>query len=316
MKALKVTGIIIGIIALCVGGVGVYLSKALPDAEPAPEMQIERTAERIERGNYLAHHVAVCMDCHSTRDWSLYSGPISGPAIGGGGEGFRKEAGFPGDIFAPNITPYALSNWTDGEIFRAITTGVDKDGNALFPLMAYHRFGKMDKGDIESIIAYMRTLPPVKNDVPSSSLDFPLNLLVNTMPQQASFTQMPDRSNTVAYGAYLVNVAGCVDCHSQVDKGKVIEGTEFGGGMEFRQPAGVLVSPNITFDTNTGIGSWSKELFVSRFHQYSDSSYRPVAVTADQLNTPMPWTMYAGMSKEDLSAIYDFLKSIPPVNNK
>ena len=119
---------------------------------------------------------------------------------------------------------------------------------------------------------------------------------------------MPAKSDNVAYGKYLVNVAGCVDCHSKTDKGQIIEGTEFGGGMEFKQPAGVLRSANITFD-NTGIGSWTKEAFVKRFKTYTDSAYVPVVVKPNEFNTPMPWVMYAGMEQSDLEAIYDFLKT-------
>lgn len=82
----------------------------------------------IARGKYLANHVAVCMDCHSTRKWNKYSGPMDENAQGAGGEIFDQNMGFPGKFISPNITPYALREWTDGEIFRAITSGVNKDG--------------------------------------------------------------------------------------------------------------------------------------------------------------------------------------------
>lgn len=315
MKALKIIGIVLLVLIVCVSAAGIYLKTALPDTGPAPDIKVERTPERIARGAYLAHHVAVCMDCHSTREWNFYSGPMAATNQGGGGESFKKEMGFPGNFYAPNITPYALESWTDGEIFRAITTGVTKDGGALFPLMAYHRFGRMDQEDVVSIIAYIRTLPPVKNDVPRSEIDFPVNFLINTMPQAAAFTKRPHADSTIAYGAYLVNAAGCVDCHSKTDKGKVVPGTEFGGGMAFRQPGGVLVSPNITFDAATGIGNWTKEAFVQRFRHYADSSYKKVPVGPEQLNTPMPWTMYGGMTTEDLEAVYAYLKTVKRIHS-
>jgi len=313
MKALKITGILLAVVVVCVAGAGIYVKTALPNTGPAPVLTVERTPERIARGSYLAHHVAVCMDCHSTRDWALYSGPMLPGSLGGGGEQFTKEMGFPGTFYASNITPYTLGKWTDGEIFRAITTGVNKEGRALFPVMAYHRFGCMDKEDVLDIIAYIRTLPPVEKDVPASQPAFPVSFLINTMPQKASFTMRPAATDPVAYGAYLVNAAGCVDCHSKTDKGKVVPGTEFGGGMEFRQPGGTLRSPNITFDRATGIGNWSKEIFVRRFRQFADSSYQPIRLNPQDMNTPMPWTMYAGMTPQDLGAIYDYLKSIKPI---
>lgn len=316
MKVLKITGIILLLLLVAILGAGVYLTTALPDTGPPPALKIGQTPERIAQGKYLAHHVAVCMDCHSTRDWSQYSGPMAPGTLGGGGEKFAKEMGFPGTFYAPNITPFALSNWTDGEVFRAVTTGVGRDGKALFPLMAYHRFGQMDREDVYSIIAYIRTLPPVPQAVPASKPEFPVNILMNLMPKKANFTTRPSASDEVAYGAYLVNAAGCVDCHSKNDNGKVIAGTEFGGGMEFRQPGGILIAPNITFDRATGIGSWTKSHFISVFQQYADSNYKPVHLGPQDLNTPMPWTMYAGMTTQDLGAIYEYLKTIKTKNNK
>ncbi|MBX3252774.1 MAG: c-type cytochrome [Chitinophagaceae bacterium] len=301
--------VVIGLIAT-----GSYLKAYLPDIADAPEIKVERSPERMERGRYLANCVAVCMDCHSSRDWSKFAGPLSGN-LGGGGEKFGKDMGFPGTIYSANITPYNLGNWSDGEIFRAITAGVDKDGKALFPVMPYHHYGQMDKEDIYSIIAYIRTLDPIKNNTAERELDFPLNFIVNTMPREAQPKPKPDESERLAYGAYLVNTAGCVDCHSKTDKGAIVKGSEFGGGMEFRQPAGIVRSANITSHKETGIGRWTKEAFVQRFKQYSDSNYQSPAFTPNDLNSPMPWHMYAGMKEADLEAIFVYLQSLEPIDN-
>ena len=83
-----------------------------------------------------------------------------------------------------NLTPYHLGNWTDGEIFRAITTGVSRDGHALFPVMPYTSYAKMDPADIKDIIAYLRTLKPIHNAIPAAESDFPMNFIINTMPAQ------------------------------------------------------------------------------------------------------------------------------------
>lgn len=315
MKALKIFGkILAGLIVIAAAGI-IYVKAALPNTGPAPDIKIERTAVRTERGKYLANHVAVCMDCHSTRDWSQYAGPVVG-APGGGGEEFNQEMGFPGKFFAPNITPYALAGWTDGEIFRAVTTGVNKNGKALFPVMGYHRFGQLDKEDIYSIIAYIRQLPPVKKDIAESEPDFPVNILINTMPQQASFSSRPAETDQIAYGKYLVIATGCVDCHSQTDKGSVIAGTELGGGMEFAGPNGIMRSPNITLHKANGIGNWTKESFVARFKASIDSSYVSPILQPDEINTPMPWMMYAGMKEQDLVAIYTYLSTVKPIDHQ
>ena len=315
MKALKITGKILAALVILIAAVMIYVKVALPDTGPAPDIKIERTTARIERGEYLANHVTVCMDCHSTRDWTRYAGPLSG-GFGAGGEAFTQDMGFPGKFYAPNITPYTLGTWTDGEIFRAVTTGVNKSGRALFPLMAYHRFGQLDKEDIHSVIAYIRGLKPVQKDIPQSEPDFPVNFIINTMPQKASFTTRPSQTDKVAYGKYLITAAGCVDCHSKTEKGSVIPGTEFGGGMEFASPNGVVRSPNITMHKETGIGNWTKEAFVARFKAYADSGYISPKLASRDLNTPMPWTMYAGMEQQDLVAIYSYLSTIKPIEHQ
>jgi len=312
MKIVKYLVIILGGTFLLLILAATYVRFSKPDIGPAPALNIERTAARIERGKYLANHVAVCMDCHSKRDWSSFSGPVIPGTLGGGGEKFGKEAGFPGTIYSTNLTPYQLSSWTDGEIYRAVTGGVGQDGRALFPVMGYHRFGQMDKEDIYSIIAYVRTLPAVENEVPLAELDFPVNLLNRLSPVLAAHQSLPSPTDTIKYGAYLVNAAGCVDCHSKQEKGQIVPGTEFSGGMEFKQPNGIVRAPNITMDPGTGIGSWTEELFVNRFKIYADSSYTLHKLTQDELNSPMPWKMYAGMSSGDVKAIYRYLKNLKP----
>lgn len=316
MKALSVIAILFGVLLLLLFAAAAYVKWVLPTADPAPNLKVKRSADRLENGRYLAYHVTVCLDCHSKRDWALFSGPMASTEIGAGGEVFNQQMGFPGTFYAPNITPAALRTWSDGEIFRAVTSGVSKERRALFPIMASHRFGKMDREDIYDIIAFIRTLKPVYKKIPPSKPDFPVNFIINTMPQKPNFTKKPNPSDSLRYGAYVINAAGCVECHSQTEKGNIITGTEFGGGMEFKQPAGVIRSANITFDPNTGIGRWTKEKFVNRFRTYADSSYKPARITKNEVNTPMPWSMYGGMKPRDLEAIYVYLKHLKPIQHK
>jgi mono/diheme cytochrome c family protein len=315
-KALKYITITGTCLILIILAVATYIKLGLPRIPVPTDITAPVTADRVERGSYLANHVAVCMDCHSTRDWTLFSGPpLKGADLGGGGAFFGKEAGFPGSFYAPNITPFSLSGWSDGEIYRAITAGVSKDGRALFPVMPYHSYGRLDKEDIVDIIAYLRTLAPVENSVPLSQPDFPFNFIINTMPREPASVTRPSPQDPLQYGAYLVQMAGCVDCHSKREKGEIVAGSEFGGGMEFRQPAGIIRAPNITPDPETGIGSWSKQSFIRKFRQYADSTYQVSILSEHDLNSPMPWTMYGGMEEKDLEAIYDYLASLKPVKN-
>ncbi|MBD2702357.1 c-type cytochrome [Spirosoma sp. BT702] len=315
-KVGKIIGIVLGVVLLVILGVMAYVKFALPNVGDAPTLTIERTPERIARGEYLANHVTVCMDCHSTRDYSLFSAPLEPGTLGKGGELFNQEMGFPGSFTSKNITPAGIGSWTDGEIYRAVTTGVSRDGHAFFPVMPYPYYGKMSDEDVKSIVAYVRSLKPIENKPADSRADFPFNFILNTIPQKAEPSPMPDPKDELATGKYLVMIAGCVECHTQVEKGQIIKEKSFSGGREFKLPGGTLVTANITPDKETGIGSWTKEAFVSRFRTYADSTYKPHKVGANDFQTIMPWTMYGGMNEQDLGAIYTYLMSLKPIPNK
>lgn len=284
----------------------------LPDVGEPEEIKIDITQERIVRGKYLANHVAVCIDCHSGRDWTSFSGPLIPGTEGQGGEIFDQNMGFPGRFVAKNITPYNLKDWTDGELIRAITTGVNKEGKALFSIMPHHNYGSMDLEDIKDIVAYIRTLEPRENKLEESKPDFPMNFILNTVPKKANFTKRPLPEDRVNYGRYLVTAGSCYDCHTKQVKGKFV-GEPFAGGFEFLFPDGSkLQSANIT-PHQTGIGSWTKEDFISRFRMYADSSYVPHKVQPGEFQSPMPWTFYAQMTEDDLAAMYDYLQTLKPV---
>ncbi len=302
-----------GILALFIAAILIYVKLVLPQVGDPEEITIDYTPERYERGKYLANNVAVCIDCHSERDWSLFSGPLVPGTEGQGGEIFDQSMGFPGKFVARNITQFKLREWTDGEILRAITTGVSRDGKALFSIMPHANYGKMDREDIHSIITYIRTLPPIEKEVDPSVPDFPMNFILNTIPKKASFTPMPSKGDKENYGRYLVNTASCFECHTKQEKGKFI-GEHFAGGFEFKFPDGsILQSANIT-PHKTGIGSWSKKDFILRFKLYADSGFVAHKVNPGEFQTPMPWTFYANMTEEDLGSIYDYLQTLKPVD--
>ena len=313
----KVFGWLLIIVVLIVLSAVGYIKLFLPNVGAAPEMKIEQTPERVARGEYLANHVTICIDCHSTRDWTRFSGPPIQTSLGMGGDLFDQKFGFPGKFYAKNITPERISRYTDGELFRVITTGVTKEGKPLFPVMPYAYYGRMDEEDIKSIIAYIRTLKPIKNDVPQASSDFPMNIIINTIPEKASLTKIPAKTDLVNYGKYMVNAAACKECHTQFAKGKLVAGTEFGGGREFPFPDGSMVrSGNISPDEATGIGSWNEEQFLTRFRSRSDSAILATTLKPGEFNSIMPWTMYGRMKEEDLKAIYAYLKTVTPISNK
>jgi mono/diheme cytochrome c family protein len=318
MKRFKkiLTIFLIVLVVLGISGY-VYFNRQFPKVEAAEDIKIEITPARLERGKYIFNHSAACVDCHSTRDFSKLSGPVKPGTEGMGGEKFDEEMGMPGTFYAKNITPYRIGNWTDGEVLRAITEGISKDGSALFPLMPYLVYGKMDKEDIYSVIAYIRTLPSIKNDVPGSEPKFPVSMLMKTMPSKKQFSVKPDISNSAAYGEYLVKGASCTDCHTPSDGGEPIPGKYLSGGIEIKLPGNTVVrTGNLTPDNETGLGLWTKEQFIKRFKDCSKPEFGNTPYKPGEFQTVMPWTVYSGLTEEDLGAIYDYLRTIPAVRNR
>ena len=301
------------VVLVVIGGVS-YAFLMLPRAAPPAILQVPRTPERIARGQYLSRHVVGCTDCHGERDWTKYSAPQVREREGHGGMAFRLDIG---TLYAPNITPVRLGTWTDGEVLRAMTSGVSKDGSPLFPLMPYDAYRQMSREDAESVIAFIRTLPAVARDVPRSRLNFPFNLIVRTMPSPAPPLpeRTPDPSNRVAYGRYLTTIASCASCHTKMERGRPLPGMAFAGGFEFHTRSGdVQYSANITPDIETGIGRWTAEQFVARFKIVAEADEASLALNGRK-NTEMPWRDYGGMKTEDLEAIFTYLQTVPAVRH-
>jgi len=243
-----------------------YLGVYLPNPPAPPDISVEITQERVERGAYLANHVSVCMDCHAVRDWSLFSAPPMEGTIGAGGDRFGRDMGLPGEVYAKNLTPTNLSDYTDGQLFRAITTGVDLHDKVLFPIMPFGLYSYMAEDDVFAIIAYLRTLEPRDGNYPSAELDFPLNLIINTLGGTYKGSEIPPISDKIAYGKYITRIAACAECHNPGIPGNVDFSRPFEGGTPFELPGGILVrSANLTPDPETGIGNWTREFFIQRY---------------------------------------------------
>jgi mono/diheme cytochrome c family protein len=169
--------------AMAVAAAGfAYLHLRQPDSLPAASIQVPMTPEAIARGEYLFTVIADCDGCHSQRDFSRFAAPVV-PAGRGRGFLFPPEFGLPGKVAAPNITPdveTGIGAWTDGEKIRAIREGIRRDGAALFNMMPYENYRHMSDADVHALVAYLNSLPPVRNQVPRSELDFPVGLLIKS----------------------------------------------------------------------------------------------------------------------------------------
>lgn len=317
MRTLLKIVLFLVVLLVVVAGAGVgYLFAKYPDVPPPENISVVSTPERIARGQYLSNHVSGCVICHSEPDFTKYGRPYKPETFGAGGEFFGDEEGFA--VYSKNITPAAIGNWTDGELIRAFTSGVSKDGTPLFPIMPYPRYARLSREDIESIVAYIRTLKPIQHTVPERRLPFPLPLIVRTMPKPAAFRPIPSHTDKVAYGEYLTNAAVCADCHTPTDdEGTPLPNREYAGGQEFKLPNGAIVRPaNITPDADTGIGTWTAEQFIDKFKAWETTEPRVLTEAEQRENTIMPWMYYAGMTREDLGAIYAYLRTLKPVVNR
>lgn len=290
-------------------------------SEPQAKAKEDSLKQVLDRGEYLALHVAACLDCHSKRDYTKFSGPLVPGTEGMGGEVLDHKLfdAIPGTIYAKNITPdpeTGIGTWTDDEVLRAITQGISKNGDTLFPIMPYANFNHMAKSDLLSIIAYIRTLKPIKNKIPERQLMIPISMAYPGPALQPSVDAnvAPPESDPVKYGEYLVNFADCGTCHTPFVKGQPDFSRAFSGGNIFNLESFKVVAANITSDSATGIGAWTEERFLNKFTLYREE--KNYNINPGKENTIMPLTFYAGMKDEDLKAIYAYLRTVKPVNNK
>ena len=308
-------------LVLATAGLLAWLALRKPAMRPPSTEKIEATPERLARGTYLVDHVVDCIACHSDFHGDRFAIPIKAGTEGQGGFPFDKKLGVPGVVQAQNITQdeeTGIGAWTDGEIVRAIREGVNRKGEALFPMMPYKAFREMSDEDVRSVVVYLRTIPPVRHKVAKRKLDFPVNLLVKFEPKPlAGPVSAPDATDTLAYGRYLVTIAGCQECHTpHDDKGGLVPGMDFAGGWLLAGPWGRVVSANITPDPDTYMGQASREEFIGRFKSFEGLGGENAPVAPRGKNTVMAWPRYAGMTEADLGAIYEYLKTVKPIKNK
>ena len=295
-------------------------------AFPSPRLSVPDPAssELVERGRYFADHVAICTTCHSQRDWALYGGPPKEGTEGLGGESFTELFLFPEDvaIYADNLGPTRLGDWTDGEIARAVAGGLDNNGEMIFLMMPVNQYRFMARSDMEALIAFLRSMHSVETPaLPERNLKFRVLedigwMFVGPPALQAS---VPGAPGSARRGAYLTNMASCRWCHTSTTLlGFPVPGTDWAGGMGFPLPepsGGWAFSSNLTPDKKTGLGAWSEAQFIGRFRASKEEFVRASPMAPGGFNSPMAWAAYSGMTDEDLRAIYKYLRTVPKVRN-
>src|SRR5262249_9645982 len=149
---------------------------------------------------------------------------------------------------APNISSdkeRGIGAWTDGEVLRAMREGVDRNGRTLFPMMPYGVYGRrLSDDDALAIVAYLRTLAPQPGGPGRTELTLPVSMFVRLAPRplETAPPPAPPPSDPVARGQWLLDLASCAECHSQSEKGRVLEGMKMAGNtIPFKLPNGITV---------------------------------------------------------------------------
>lgn len=293
----------------------------------------------MSRGQYLVDHVIGCADCHTPRgpmgrlQLDRYMAgvecfvrvPLPGaPADAGASDGGTPDGGANSGfacLHSKNLTndKTGLALYTDAHIKTLIRDGLRPDQTPLHPVMPYYVFHNMKEEDLDAIVAYLRTIPPVVHTVPRSDELFrvpaaarPLNKAL--LPAVAATYPAKESAER---GKYLATQAGlCVECHTQRNgpgSPTVLDETKFfQGGQDFGEIIPGLphsVSSNITPDPQSGIGNWT----IENIKTVLKTGFTP---ENKLLCPPMPYggmkVGYGGMSDEDATDIANYLKSIAP----
>lgn len=259
----------------------------------APEVAVQGVPvptgdEAVAQGEHLARLLG-CTSCHGA-DLA--------------GRFFTEDPAINLYLPAPNLTAgqggVGGSN-SDEDWVRAIRHGIGQDGRVLGGMPADY-YATLSDDDLGAIIAYVKSVPAVANDLGTRQLGFPAALIFGVL----AYNDMPvakiDHANvgsvkppagpTAAYGAYLVGITACGDCHGANLEGRPPEAAEQG------PPAG----PNIT--PGSRLSSWTAANFAAAMRQGQAPDGR-------QLSTEMPWPYYSVMSDDEVQAIWLYLQTIP-----
>ena len=253
---------------------------------PVETITIPTDQASIERGKHIAT-IHMCQQCHMDN--------LSG-----------QTAGAPVliTLSVPNLTAGAGGVGainTDEDWVRAIRHGVGHDGRGL-TLMPSGVWYYLSDDDLADMIAYLKNLPPVDNEMPPTDLG-PLGrvmLALGQLPPEIEPNVLtidhdgprpvaPQPGVTVAYGKYLANT--CTLCHGSGLNGQTV-----------REGGNVYVAPNLT--PGGEMGFWSEEQFMATLR---------IGVKPDrhELNKFMPWKYFGQMTDDELKAVWIYLQSLP-----
>lgn len=285
-------GALLALVLVSLAGVYGFTARRMGrhwDGIPRERIAARTDTASLTRGRHLATAIGKCVDCH-------------GPDLGG--RLFIDAGPAIGELYATNLTGGkggVARAYTDADLERAIRHGVRPDGTPL-RFMPAEEFNAMSDDDLEALLGYLRSLPPVDREPGRTRLGplgrvlylagkFPL-LAAERIDQRAPHTRTFTPAPTAEYGRYLARIGGCTGCHGEDLAGGPIPGT----------PPDIPPAQNLT---PAGIGSWTEQDFVRALRE----GKRP---DGSAINPFMPWTYTAQMTDDEIRAVWLYLRSVPP----
>lgn len=292
MKLLgKILAGLVVLIALILAGAYVAsagaVGKRFTVNDPPPPIPTDSAS--IDRGKRFTRAIAKCVACH-------------GDDLGG-------EVMID-NVFLARIAPVNLTrgkggrgnSLTDGQIVTAIRHGVGGDGRSLL-MMPSAMYQHLSDDDVASIVAYIRSMPPVDRPTPSVRLGPVARVLVasgkagdiyeaSEIDHTAKRPPPPTIGPTAEYGAYLVSVGGCKLCH-----GPTLSGGEIQNG-----PPSPVPASNITPE---GLKAYDEASFVRALREGKRPNGTPI-------NPSMPWKLTREMNDVEIRAVWNYLQTVPP----
>ncbi|MEZ5013298.1 MAG: c-type cytochrome [Chitinophagales bacterium] len=212
-----------------------------------------------------------------------------------------------GVVPAPNVTPGGRpKNYSDDDYVRSIRYGVKPDGHGLF-VMPVENFNQMSDADLGSVIGYLKTLPASDKTWPDAKFTLMAQIMAGAglfgTLYNAELLDLSDNKPKTApapstdpeYGKYTIRIHGCFSCHGENLNGNKTPDPD--------SPPGA----NITMNGNPG--KWTYEQFVETLQ----SGKTPEGKELD--NKYMPWAELGQMSDLELQAVYNYIKSIPGMDD-
>jgi mono/diheme cytochrome c family protein len=259
-----------------------------------------RAETLIERGDYLVNGILTCGNCHTPRG----PGGVFDDArrLSGGPQVFDEPAF---TVKGSNITPHketGIGNWSADDVRRTIQDGVRPNGVPLAAIMPSAYYKVFTPRDLDAVVAYLRSLPPVANAVQPPVY----RATVTAVPPPGADRPMSeaDLADPVRRGFYLVTIGHCMECHTPMTGGRHDFSRLGSGGQSFPGPWGTSTARNITSHKNKGLGAWSD-------NDIKRAITQGLSRDGSRLKPPMAFNLYARLTPEDLSAIIAYLRTVP-----